>query len=248
MISGPKRSRNCFQVYVIFTLSIFVKPDGLQEKMVQIFFVEVYLAVVATLEEIRCNTEGSWNKESTQKENSLYHSIINFQFSVTLVIVSRCLEVTRPLTKQRQSSSLDAGSTTTHILFLCHMLERMCSNVEKRHENWFNEAVGLAESVGTSPEKPRTAGRQKNRENVPADSVSQYYCRCLLIPFFEHLLSQIQTRFLNSSLDILDALYGMPKHVVATDNWKPKFSKFLEIYEDDLPEPRHKWLKVRLFP
>ena len=69
----------------------------------------------------------------------------------------------------------------------------MRSNVEKRHENWFNEAVGLAESVGTSPDKPRTAGRQTNRENVPADSVSQYYCRCLLIPFFDHLLSQIQT-------------------------------------------------------
>ena len=143
----------------------------------------MYLAIVATLEEIRCNTEGSWNNESTQKANSLYHSIIDFQFLVTLVIISRCLEVTRPLTKQLQSS-LDAGSATEQILFLRHMLEKMRSNVQKRHENWLNEAVGLAESVGTSPEKPRTAGRQKNRENVPAGSVSQYYCTCLLIPFF----------------------------------------------------------------
>ena len=66
-------------------------------------FVEVYLVIVATLEEIRCNTEGSWNNESTQKANSLYHSIINFQFLVTLVIASRCLEVTGALTKQLQS-------------------------------------------------------------------------------------------------------------------------------------------------
>ena len=183
-----------------------------------------------------------------RKQTACTIASLTFSFWLLLLLYHVASKLQELAPNNCSLSSLDAGSATEQILFLRHMLERMRSNVEKRHENWFNEAVGLAESVGTSPEKPRTAGRQKNRENVPADSVSQYYCRCLLIPFFEHLLSQIQTRFLNSSLDILDALYGMPKHVVDTDNWKPKFSKFLEIYEDDLPEPRHKWLKVRLFP
>ena len=63
---------------------------------------------------------------------------------------------------------------------------------------------------------------------------------------FYHLLSQIQTRFSDSSLDILDALY-MPKHVVATGNWKPKFSKFLEIYKDDLSEPRHLTIELEMW-
>ena len=39
----------------------------------------------------------------------------------------------------------------------------------------------------------------------------------------------------------------MPKHVVATDNWKPKFSKFLEMYKDDLPEPRHLVMELEMW-
>lgn len=134
--------------------------------------------MVASLKEIKCNTEGTWNQESTTKGNGLYHSTVNlfllhlrfspgssiaqvsFQFIVTLVVVSRCLKVTRPLTKQLQSASFDAGSAREHVTVLYVMLEKMRADIEERHESWFVETVTLAENVGTTPGMPRATGRQ----------------------------------------------------------------------------------------
>ena len=202
-------------------------------------FIELFSAIVDSMDEIKCNADRTWNNDSTQKASCLYHSITTFQFLVTLVIVSRILEVTRPLTKQLQSASMDAGAAREKVNLLEVMLEKMRVDVEKRHESWFSEAVTLAESVGTTPGKPRTTGRQVHRQNVPAESTTQYYCRSLSIPFLDYLISEIQTRFSNTNLEVMDALFGMPMNVVTKDDWKPMFSKFLETYKDDLPEPRY---------
>ena len=36
----------------------------------------------------------------------------------------------------------------------------------------------------------------------------------------------------------MDAVYGLPKNVLICPDWKTKFSKFLNMYKDDLPQPR----------
>ena len=203
-------------------------------------FVELFLAIVHCFEEIKNNADRTWNYESTQKASSLYHSTVVFQFIITLIVVSRCLEVTRPLTKQLQSSSIDAGSAREKVHLLYVMLERIRSEIETKHDMWFQEAAAIAESVGTAEAKPRTTGRQMHRANMPAESVSEYYCRVISIPFLDHLTTQVKTRFTQTNLDVMDAAYGLPKNVVThPNNWNTNFSKFLEMYKDDLPEPRY---------
>ena len=73
-------------------------------------FIEVFPAIVRCFEEIKDNVEVHWNDESTQKASSLYYGTTAFQFITIFVIVSGCLQVTCPLTKQLQSSSFDSGS------------------------------------------------------------------------------------------------------------------------------------------
>lgn len=203
-------------------------------------FVESFPAIVQSFEEIKDNEDRTWNSESTQKASGLYHSIVSFQFIVTLVIVSRCLEVTRPLTHQLQSSTIDAGSAREKVSLLFVMLQKLRypGSVGARHDLWFQEAEALAQSVGTAPAQPRTTGRQKHRENVPAESVSEYFRRAITIPFLDHLKSEVQTRFSNTNLDVMDAAYGLPKNVVTYSDWKTHFTKFLDVYKDDLPHPR----------
>ncbi len=36
----------------------------------------------------------------------------------------------------------------------------------------------------------------------------------------------------------MNAVYGLPKNVLTCPDWKTKFSKFLDIYKDDLPQIR----------
>ena len=117
-------------------------------------------------------------------------------------------------------------------------LEKVRNEVDERHDLWFEEAKSLADSVGTLLEMPRTTTKQQHRANTPADSISQYYRRIITIPFLDHLKSQIQTRFSENNLDILDASYGLPRNVLVYPDWKTKFSSFLKMYKDDLPQSR----------
>ena len=36
----------------------------------------------------------------------------------------------------------------------------------------------------------------------------------------------------------MNAVYGLPKSVMTCLDWKKKFSKFLDLYQDDRPQPR----------
>jgi hypothetical protein len=51
-------------------------------------------------------------------------------------------------------------------------------------------------------------------------------------------MTQMQDRFADSNLDIMDAVYGLPRNVVTKKDWKTHFTRFLETYKDDLPNPR----------
>eukprot|EP00112_Aurelia_sp_Birch-Aquarium-sp1_P017236 Seg3978.1 transcript_id=Seg3978.1/GoldUCD/mRNA.D3Y31 product="52 kDa repressor of the inhibitor of the protein kinase" protein_id=Seg3978.1/GoldUCD/D3Y31 len=202
-------------------------------------FIELYPAIVASIEVIKDNAERTWNDDSCRNASGIFHCIVAFQFIVCLVIVSRCLEVSRPLTKQLQTASYDAGAARSKVSFLFTVLQNMRLEIDAKHDAWYNEAISLAAPVGTLPSKPRTTGRQVHRENVPAESPSQYYRRAITIPFLDHLIGQIKSRFSEKNLDVMDALYGMPNNVVAVSDWMLRFNRFLEIYKDDLPEPRY---------
>ena len=175
-------------------------------------FIEVFPAIVKCLETIRDNADDSWNVESRRKASYLHIGTISFPFTVTLIVVSRCLEVTRPLTVQLQESAIDAGAAREKVSRLYVHLEKIRHEVDVRHELWYQEAVAIAESVQTEPQRPRIAGRQFHHANTPADSPLEYYKRVVTIPFLGHLRSQIQTRFSETNLDVMNAVYGLPKN------------------------------------
>ena len=148
-----------------------------------------------------------------------------------LIIISRCLEVTRPLTKQLQSASSDAGAARAKIDLLYLILDNMRTEIDTKHNVWCNKATVISEAVGTVPAKPSTAGRQMHRENVSAESTSQYFKRTISIPFLDHLLNQIHARFSETNLDAMDALYAMPNSVMTNSEWLVGFSRFAKKYE-----------------
>ena len=97
---------------------------------------ELYPVIVATLKIIQDNDGGTWNDKSTQKAVNIYRSVDTFEFVISLIVLSRYLEVTRPLTKQLQTASYDAGATKDKISLLYIMLEKMCLDVDERHDSW----------------------------------------------------------------------------------------------------------------
>ena len=96
-------------------------------------FIKIYSAIVALLEEISNNVGGTWNVESRMKASGINHAIVTFQFVVCLIIISRCLEVTRPLTKQLQSASFDVGAARAKIDLLYLILDNMRTEIDAKH-------------------------------------------------------------------------------------------------------------------
>jgi hypothetical protein len=111
------------------------------------------------------------------------------------------------------------------------------NEVDRRYDSLYQETVSLADSVGTESHRPRIAGRQHHHTNTPADSPPEYYNCVVTIPFLDHLKSQSQTRFSETNMDVMNAVYGLPRNVLTCPDWKTKFSRFLDMYKDDLLQP-----------
>lgn len=142
------------------------------------------------------NKKRDWNTNTVNDASGLFHGTACFQFVVCLIVVSRCLEITRPLTKQLQASTLDVVESDEKISLLYASLQRLRQEISTFHACWFEGATKLASSVNVETCKPRTVQRQIHRQKAPAESVSQYYERNLTLPFVAHLMVEIQNRFL----------------------------------------------------
>ena len=86
------------------------------------------------------------------------------------------------------------------------------------------------------PGVPRTCSWQRQRQNVPASSPSEYYRRALTIPILDELIGQMKTRFSNHHTLAMKAMYLVP----ALDCRNPiegnaKVLDFAREYVDDLP-------------
>eukprot|EP00795_Rhopilema_esculentum_P016928 gene16928-biopygen6032 len=201
-------------------------------------FIQIFAAVVAALEAIQDNADKSWSPESMRDASSLVLSITSFGFILSLVVVSRCLEVTRPLTKQLQTPTMDVVKCQEKIALLFTMLNKMRRDIINYHEVWYREAEKIALSFGTVPNKPRIASKQIHRNNMPSDTVTEYYRLSFSVPFLDHLINQISVRFSDRNIAAFDGFYAVPSNVLAHPDWKSKFEAYLSFYIDDLPEPR----------
>ena len=146
---------------------------------------------------------------------------------MTLVVVECCRKCTKPLTLQLQCASIDAHKAREKVCLLFLTINELRHGVEQTHAWFYEVAVALAEETNITPSKPRMAGRQVHHENVPAESISEYFRRVVTIPFLDQLLGQMQSRFSEGNLDIFDASYAMPDIVVSQSDWNEHFSRFL---------------------
>ena len=151
------------------------------------------------------------------------------------------------MTLQLQSVSLDAGKAREKVALLFLTINELRSDVDKVHEVYYDMTVELAEGGGVKPFKKRTGDRQMHRNNVPANSTPEYFKRAVTIPFLDQLVGQIQSRFSEGNLDAFDVMYALPSYVTTEPEWAEHFSRFLQKYKDDLPEPDLLEMELRMW-
>ena len=90
------------------------------------------------------------------------------------------------------------------------VLRDACSDIEKQFKILLTNASKCAEKYNISVSIPKRCSRQSARENHPGSTVEEYYQRSLAVPFLDHLISKIGTRFIFHSLTAMRCLGIVP--------------------------------------
>ena len=158
-------------------------------------FSQFYEALVDLLQDIKSSQEG-WNRETGTDAAALLEAIIQFDFVMAFIVMWKGLTILKGLSVSFQSSSIDICKAYKGVSNTTASVQCVRDKVEDFHTQWFDLAKSMSEAVGAKgPEIPRRCGRQRHRDNVPAEEPKDYYKRSITIPFLDHLLTQLQERF-----------------------------------------------------
>ena len=84
------------------------------------------------------------------------------------------------------------------------------NTVDEFYNNCYRIILEIANKVSISETKPRTATFQKNPNNVPSESLSDYFKKVVTIPLLDHLLTQLNVRFDSASVIVYGGLVIVP--------------------------------------
>ena len=167
------------------------------------------------------------------KARNFLNTILAFEFVMALVACEWLLQFIVPLTNYLQTVDIDLLQAHQQTTTIIDALAK-----QRNDESWeklYQHAVAIAEKHDVPVIRPRLAGRQQHRVNVPSNSVSDYYKRGLYFPFLDHLLSELNDRLIKPGpLFRISCL--LPRNV---GKWSPAATTVDEIftpYDADIPE------------
>ena len=101
------------------------------------------------------------------------------------------------------------------------------ARVDKEFQGVYLHAVRMAESVGVQPSKPRTCARQRDRSNIVADTVEEWY-KLYYRPY--HIRFGVSYFFLGQNCIV----FILPSLMFTKDY---DFTEVVQIYSSDMPSP-----------
>ncbi|ORU94881.1 MAG: hypothetical protein A6F71_09870 [Cycloclasticus sp. symbiont of Poecilosclerida sp. M] len=243
---SPKRQR--FFEHVIESVSPAAKKSKLKDLCrthwveridSYLVFYDLYPAIVKAMESIsECSSEygeWSWDSKSITKANGYIHQLASSEFIVTFLTTMRILSSLRCLTINLQKKVNDILAAYDHVSDVQMEFELLRVNCEEEFHSWFAEIKEFAEKQNTPIRAPRIVSRQVHRDNIPADTPEAYYRRNLLLPFLDHICSEMQARFGPIHQTKIKLLGLIPS--LAEKCSSESVKQVGELYKDDLPSP-----------
>ena len=195
-------------------------------------FQSLHISIVGCMERICRDGPSLWSSDSLTDARSLQLAVTTTDFICSLVITNSCLKYLQALTTNLQAEAKDIVEAVKEISSVKAALNNARSNIDEHHNRWFRTVEQMCSKVGVEPSLPRRCGRQIHRSNVPADTPSAYYCRCVSIPLLDHLLSEIESRFSRHQQTALLGLSLIPLIMVylSLEECTTKIFQLAEMY------------------
>ena len=110
------------------------------------------------------------------------------------------------------------------------------NTVDTFHKSCYSDIVERACKVGIEDCKPKTSN------NIPSESISDYFKKVVTIPLLDHLPVEIEKRFNHGCISAYSGLVIVRSKMVSlvykNVNWREKFSLFTDLFKDDFPCPK----------
>jgi hypothetical protein len=177
----------------------------------------------------------SWDAESKKKAEPLLYALLDFDFIVGFLVVYQLLSHLSGITVKLQSRSLDIVAAYNQISDVQSYYKVIRENIDSEFHKIYSQAERMAVAVNVQPSKPRSCGRQMNRPNVVTTTVEQWYKVNVAIPFVDHIITDLESRFSPLAKRASSLLFLVPS-VLCTCT-EVDFSSVVEMYSSDLPSP-----------
>lgn len=203
-------------------------------------FAELYQVVCGCFGQMCDMGCDSWDSDTLTKATGLLHSMKNGTFVVAFVTARKGLEYIKPLTLKLQTKSSDISLAHKHVGDVTACIEGLRESADVTFAQWFTEAQAMAEAADFQIDIPRKCQRQTLRDNHPGENTEEYFRRSVGVPFLDHLLSQLKSRFQNAQL-AADGLTLVPATLVQQTapgfNVMPDGVQGLaDLWQNDLPD------------
>ena len=134
------------------------------------------------LEEMSLNMGRVCNQETSAKATSFYKLMTSFGFLSSLVITRSVHDLTLTITQLLQDPAIDIADAAHLIESLKSLICCKPNTVDTFQKNCYSDIVELAYKVGIEVCKPRTFKLQRNCNNIPSKSISDYFKKVGTIP------------------------------------------------------------------
>ena len=200
-------------------------------------FYQLFEVVVEVLQDMKIS-QSHWNRDTVADADAFLTAITKFEFLLALVVTWKGLSLVKGLRISLQSSSLDICKAYKSVTCTVRAVQMVRDEVDKYSHQWLDLAVEKSDAVGAEgPCIPRRCGRQRNRSNVPAETAEEYFKRTVIIPFLDHLLTQLSDRFSSDENQVVLGLSLVPTVMASDQKWQEKALELSKHYEVDLPSP-----------
>lgn len=192
-------------------------------------FVQMLEPLVECLEKVKNNPQ-RWKASVSELAGALLRKVMEFDFIIAMVVLKNASSFTRELSAGIQKDQFTAASQLCQISGIVATLNRVKTNMKVFHQNWFDEACAMAQSLRVQIEVPENS--------LPRDSMIKpvgYYKDGLSVPLVDNLINTVKDHFSEDHKEALNFLSLVPCSVTVSYVFESLKSK-PPLYSSDLPD------------
>lgn len=192
-------------------------------------FVQMVEPLVECLEKIKSNPQ-RWKAFVSEQAGSLLQKVMEFDFIIAMVVLKNASSFTRELSAGLQKDHFSAASQLCQISGIVATLNRVKTNMKVFHQNWFDEACAIAQSLRVQIEVPENS--------LPRDAMIKpvgFYKDGLSVPLVDNLINAVKDHFSEDHKEALNFLSLVPCSVTVSYMFESLKSK-PPLYSSDLPD------------